>query len=152
MTTKGSEPARALPFTTSREGMNDERPMHLHDGHHALPVLHGAGEASTCPYPKGAMMAPIIVKISRFSDAMTLNGYYSTTFDVLAGVGEEEEYHLETLASFRVSDDATAFVRAYKGSAYVIGIRPPTQVVRDALAWLHIVSSSQVEGVTIQGR
>lgn len=58
----------------------------------------------------------------------------TSTFDVLAIVGEEDDAHLEVVASFKSLADARAFK-----NADVVTIRPPHAVTDVAHEWTQFV-------------
>ena len=83
----------------------------------------------------------------RGGNDMTLSNYYSNTYDVLV-VDEsegEESAKCVVIASFADSENAQAFKD--ERQRYVIGIRPPSSVVRDGLAWAHLVASECIEAL-----
>lgn len=81
------------------------------------------------------------------SDNVTLTGHWSRTYDVLAIVGEEEDASVEAIASFDNVANAEAFVTDTKDSRYIVGVRPPSHVITQAVKWLAIVASQTLESL-----
>lgn len=65
---------------------------------------------------------------------------YSNQWDVLSLVGEEEDTHIETIASFITYDEASKYAQATE--QYVIGVRPPSQVRDGAHKWVLFMTNA----------
>lgn len=78
---------------------------------------------------------------------VTLTGYWSRMYDVVAIVGDEEDASLDVIASFDNAANAHAFVAATNDSRYIIGVRPPAHVVSEGIAWAALVASSHIESL-----
>jgi hypothetical protein len=81
---------------------------------------------------------------------LSVSGYWSNRYDVLALEGDEDDTHIVIAASFQTRDDANAYretQRQVSSSRYVFAVRPPRYVVDDAIAWLSDVTNAHGEGI-----
>ena len=82
------------------------------------------------------------------SNIMTVAGYWSVTYDVLAVIGEgEDDYHVAAIAEFKSRDDAHAYC---KNTTDAFAVRPPDRQVNDAVDWISNVVAFRTEGLTFK--
>lgn len=94
-----------------------------------------------------------VLKVIDHNSDVSLS-YYSSTWDVLAFTGEDEDTACTIVASFRTRDDAQSYVRRADADRTVAAwghvTRPPSTMLGDGLGWLTFVLHARyTDGVNV---